>query len=197
MQRGCQNKVLKGCTGLLPTFTYTRAQRNQHDHQDTHLTFEQRISLCEQDLRIKGTQMKEIEPKMARMEVYVDQLEQYSRRTSVRISGVQESEWGEDLTTVVTDILANTEYYARHASANNGRRKPRPSRRTKEASRSAHRATKTSQADLSLSSSFPFVRGEVLPATFSPPHLTVFSTLLCLLSSSSSLPPLLSSSNLS
>ena len=29
-----------------------------------------------------------------------------------------------------------------------------------------------------LSSSFPFVRGEVLPATFSPPHLIVFSTLL-------------------
>ena len=49
----------------------------------------------------------------------------------------------------------------------------------------------------SLSSSFPFVRGEVLPATFSPPHLIVFSTLLCLLSSSSSLPPLLPSSHLS
>ena len=29
----------------------------------------------------------------------------------------------------------------------------------------------------------------MLPATFSPPHLLVFSTLLCLLSSSSSLPP--------
>ena len=50
---------------------------------------------------------------------------------------------------------------------------------------------------LSLSSSFPFVRGEVLPATFLPPHLIVFSTLLCLLSSSSSLPPLLPSSHLS
>ena len=47
---------------------------------------------------------------------------------------------------------------------------------------------------LSLSSSFPFVTGEVLPATFSPPHLIVFSTLLCLWSSSSSLPPLLPSS---
>ena len=41
---------------------------------------------------------------------------------------------------------------------------------------------------LSLSSSFPFVRGELLPATFSPPHLLVFSILLCLLSSSSSDP---------
>ena len=51
--------------------------------------------------------------------------------------------------------------------------------------------------DASLSSSFPFVRGEVLPATFSPPHLIVFSTLLCLLSSSSSLPPRLPSSHLS
>ena len=38
---------------------------------------------------------------------------------------------------------------------------------------------------------FPFVRGEVLPITSSPPHLIVFSILLCLLSSSSSLPPLL------
>ena len=44
---------------------------------------------------------------------------------------------------------------------------------------------------------FPFIRGEVLPATFSLPHLLFFSTLLCLLSSSSSLPPLLSSSHLS
>ena len=43
----------------------------------------------------------------------------------------------------------------------------------------------------------PFVRGEVLPATSSPPHLIDFSTLLCLLSSSSSLPPLLPSSHLS
>ena len=37
----------------------------------------------------------------------------------------------------------------------------------------------------------------MLPATFSPPHLLFFSTLLCLLSSSSSLPPLLPSSHLS
>ena len=49
---------------------------------------------------------------------------------------------------------------------------------------------------ISLSSSFPFVRGEVLPATFSPPHLIVFSTLLCLLFSffqSSSSPAFLTS----
>ena len=45
---------------------------------------------------------------------------------------------------------------------------------------------------------FPFVSGDVLPATSSPPHLIVFSTLPCLLSSSSSsLPPLLPSSHLS
>ena len=44
---------------------------------------------------------------------------------------------------------------------------------------------------------FPFVRGGVLSATSSLPHLIVFSTLLCLLSSSSSLPPLLPSSPLS
>ena len=44
---------------------------------------------------------------------------------------------------------------------------------------------------------FPFVRGEVMPATFSLPHLLVFSTLLCIVSSSSSLPPLLPSSHLS
>ena len=49
-----------------------------------------------------------------------------------------------------------------------------------------------------LSSSFPFVRGEVLPAPFSPPHLIVLSTLLCILSSSSSsLSPPLPSSHLS
>ena len=50
---------------------------------------------------------------------------------------------------------------------------------------------------LALSFSFPFIRGRVLSATSSPPHLMVFSTLPCLLSSSSSLPPLLPSSHLS
>ena len=49
----------------------------------------------------------------------------------------------------------------------------------------------------SLSSSFSLYQDEVLPATFSPPHLLFFSTLLCLISSSSSLPPLVSSSHLS
>ena len=44
---------------------------------------------------------------------------------------------------------------------------------------------------------FPFIRVEVLPVTFALPHLLFFSTLLCLLSSSSSLPPLLSSPHLS
>ena len=49
----------------------------------------------------------------------------------------------------------------------------------------------------SLSLFFPLSGGEVLPATSSPPHLIVFSTLLCLLSSSSSLHPLLQFSHLS
>ena len=44
---------------------------------------------------------------------------------------------------------------------------------------------------------FPFVRCEVLPANSSPPHLIVFSTILCLFSSSSSLPPLMHSSHIS
>ena len=48
-----------------------------------------------------------------------------------------------------------------------------------------------------ISFSFPFVRDMVLSATSTPPHLIVFSTLPCLLSSSSSLPPLLPSSHLS
>ena len=63
-----------------------------------------------------------------------------------------------------------------------------------------HESTKTGiheqlQVQLSLPL-FPFVRGEVLSATSSPPHLVVFSTLLCLLAYSSSLPPLLPSSHL-
>ena len=41
----------------------------------------------------------------------------------------------------------------------------------------------------------PFVRGEVLPATSSTPHLIVFSTLLCILTPS--LPLLLLSSHIS
>ena len=44
---------------------------------------------------------------------------------------------------------------------------------------------------------FPFVRGEVLPTTSSPPHLIVFSILLCLLSSFYSRSPLLPSAHLS
>ena len=46
-------------------------------------------------------------------------------------------------------------------------------------------------------SGWAIVRGEVLPAHYSPPHMIVFSNLLCLLSSYSSLPPRLSSSHLS
>ena len=44
---------------------------------------------------------------------------------------------------------------------------------------------------------FPFIMGDVLTATNSPPHLIVFFTLSCLLSSSSGIPPLLPSSYLS
>ena len=50
---------------------------------------------------------------------------------------------------------------------------------------------------IALSFSFPFIRGRVLSATSSPPHLMVFSTLPCFLPSSSTLPPLLPSSHLS
>ena len=50
---------------------------------------------------------------------------------------------------------------------------------------------------LSLSFSFHFIMGRVLSATSSLPHLIVFSTLPCLLSSSSSLPSLLLSSHVS
>ncbi len=36
---GCKEDVktscFKGCAGILPTVTYTRAQINHHDHQDT------------------------------------------------------------------------------------------------------------------------------------------------------------------
>ena len=65
------------------------------------------------------------------------------------------------------------------------------------AHRKLHQSSaKNTKTSLSLPL-FPFVRGEVMPATFSLPHLLVFSTLLCLVSSSSSLPPLLPSSHLS
>ena len=56
---------------------------------------------------------------------------------------------------------------------------------------------KQKRCSLSLSSFFPFVRGEVVPTTSSPPHLIVFSTLLCLLSSFYSIPPFLPSPQLS
>ena len=50
---------------------------------------------------------------------------------------------------------------------------------------------------LSLFLVFPLSGVKCCPQLFSPPHLIVFSTLLCLLSSSSSLPPLLLSLHLS
>ena len=106
--------------------------------------FEQRLSLCEQGLRIKGTQMKEIETKMAHMEVCIDQLEQYSRRTSVRISGVKESELGEDLTTVVTDILANINPDITRVTIADVNRAHRVGQRKRQDR--ADRATTTSQA---------------------------------------------------
>ena len=57
-----------------------------------------------------------------------------------------------------------------------------------------HRVKQNNDLSLPL---FPFARGEVLPATSSPPHLIIFSTIICLLSSSSNSPSLLPFSHLS
>ena len=106
MQRGCQNKVLKCCTGILPTFTYTRAQINQHYHQDTghkggiHLTLlyhsenwnftsQERQMLTTTEMRCLRkatgkTRMDDIRNEEIRQRVNIQPVEQTANKNKIR-----------------------------------------------------------------------------------------------------------------
>ena len=64
----------------------------------------QRISLLEERLAVKDTTIQKLEERVADLENKIDQQEQYSRRTSVRIAGIEETE-NEDPVQKVRDIF--------------------------------------------------------------------------------------------
>ncbi len=67
--------------------------------------FEKRMSAIESELHDKDKRIKILEKSVSRMEGQIDAQEQYSRRTSVRISGVDEARGGEDIGRVVETII--------------------------------------------------------------------------------------------
>ena len=67
--------------------------------------FEKRMSAIESELHDKDKRIKILEKSVSRMEGQIDAQEQYSRQTSVRISGVDEARGGEDIGRVVETII--------------------------------------------------------------------------------------------
>ena len=67
--------------------------------------FEKRMSAFESELQVKDKRIELLEKSVYRMEGQIDAQEQYSRRTSVRISGVDEASGGEDVGRIVSTII--------------------------------------------------------------------------------------------
>ena len=67
--------------------------------------FEKRMSAFESELQVKDKRIKILEKSVSRMEGQIDAQEQYSRRTSVRISGVDDASGREDVGRIVATIL--------------------------------------------------------------------------------------------
>ena len=67
--------------------------------------FEKRMSAFESELQVKDKRIELLEKSVYRMERQIDAQEQYSRRTSVRISGVDEASGGEDVGRIVSTII--------------------------------------------------------------------------------------------
>ena len=64
-----------------------------------------RLDSLEQALSEKDSKIKLLEEKSTHLEANLDDLEQYSRRNSVRISGITENEKGEDIENIITTML--------------------------------------------------------------------------------------------
>ena len=58
-------------------------------------------------IKLKDAKINELESKVSQLELQVDDLEQYSRRNSLRFNGIAESET-EDVTSKVIDVINNT-----------------------------------------------------------------------------------------
>ena len=67
--------------------------------------FEKRMSAFESELQVKDKRIELLEKSVSRMEGQIDAQGQYSRRTSVRISGVDEASGREDVGRIVATIL--------------------------------------------------------------------------------------------
>ena len=57
----------------------------------------------DKSLRDKDEQIKQLEEHVKRVDVQLDHMEQYSRRSSVRVTGIKEHD-GEDLGRIVTNL---------------------------------------------------------------------------------------------
>ena len=64
-----------------------------------------RLDSLEQALSEKDSKIKLLEEKTTHLEAKLDDLEQYSRRNSVRIGGITENEKGEDIENIITTVL--------------------------------------------------------------------------------------------
>ncbi|KAI0224219.1 hypothetical protein LSAT2_024767, partial [Lamellibrachia satsuma] len=63
-----------------------------------------RLDRLEKAVTNKETKIKQLEQNVTHLEAQVDNLEQYSRRTSIRITGMEENKNGEDLEKITTNL---------------------------------------------------------------------------------------------
>ena len=64
-----------------------------------------RLDSLEKALSEKDSKIKHLEEKATHLESKLDDLEQYSRKNSERISGIKENEKGEDIENIITTVL--------------------------------------------------------------------------------------------
>ena len=74
-------------------------------------TILQRLDKLEMVLGEKNEKICNVEQAVVDLEDKVDKLEQYSRRISIRISGINENPNGEDIETIVKTILVNMDVH--------------------------------------------------------------------------------------
>ena len=84
-------------------------------------TIIQRLDKLEAVLDEKNKKICHLEQTLVELEDKVDKLEQYSRRTSIRISGINENPVGENIETIVKTILVNMDVQDKINMQNNDR----------------------------------------------------------------------------
>ena len=67
-------------------------------------TIAARLNAVDKSLRDKDEQIKQLEEQVKRVNAQLDHIEQYSRRSSVRVTGIKEQD-GEDLDRILTNLM--------------------------------------------------------------------------------------------